>query len=188
MIEKNSFQELYPERIINIQAYKYNGFLYRQWSNARVISNSLTHVVVSLNGSIVKKYGTKSWCFSEPTIFVFPKKTMHNAIITFKPGQHFSYHYYINLASDFIFEENTIKFVDFDIDIKIYNKKSFDIVDREEFLENKEILNYPAKLEGILSNEISKIFLLFLQKKSFFSNEYLQVFIDLCQRQKCWVR
>lgn len=89
---------------------------------------------------------------------------MHNAIITFKPGQHFSYHYYINLASDFIFEENTIKFVDFDIDIKIYNKKSFDIVDREEFLENKEILNYPAKLEGILSNEISKIFLLFLQK------------------------
>ncbi len=74
MVEKNSFQELYPERIINIQAYKYNGFLYRQWSNARVISNSLTHVVVSLNGSIVKKYGTKSWRFSEPTIFVFPKK------------------------------------------------------------------------------------------------------------------
>ncbi|AJR12217.1 Protein of uncharacterised function (DUF402) [Mesomycoplasma dispar] len=185
MVEKNPLQELYPGKIINIHAYKYNGFLYRQWSNARVISNSLTHVVVNLKGSVVKKYGTKSWRFSDSTIFVFPKNTMHNAIITFKPGQNFSYHYYINLASDFIFEDDTIKFVDFDLDIKIYSKKSFDIVDRDEFLENKEIMNYPAKLDSLLSNEISKIFLLFLQQKSFFNQEYLSFFIGRCRLQKC---
>ncbi|MBG0730839.1 DUF402 domain-containing protein [Mycoplasma sp. 'Moose RK'] len=176
MIHKKKGQEIYRNKIINIQAYKYNGFLYRQWSNARVISNSKTHLVVNLKGCVVKKYGAKSWRMTEPAIFIFPKKSMHNTIITFKPGLHFSCRYYINLASDFIFEENTIKFVDFDLDIKIYNKKTFDIVDRDEFVENKVIMNYPANLDFLLSREISKIFLLHLQKKSFFNQEYLSLF------------
>lgn len=178
MIDKKLkfMQEIYPNRIINIQAYKYNGFLYRQWTNGRVISNTFSHIVVSLKGSIVKKYGVKPWRLVEPTIFVFPKKSMHNLIITHKPGSHFQYRYYINLASDFIFEDNTIKFIDFDLDIKIYNKKTFEIVDRHEFHENKIKMNYPQKLNFLLSREISKILLQLIQQKSIFNKEYLSFF------------
>ncbi|UWV81227.1 hypothetical protein [Mycoplasmopsis cynos] len=39
--------------MINIQAYKHDGFLYRQWTNAKVIFHNKRHIVLSLKGTRV---------------------------------------------------------------------------------------------------------------------------------------
>lgn len=50
---KWNFTDIKVGMQINVQAYKHNGFLYRQWSQAKVIFHNKRHIVLSLKGTKV---------------------------------------------------------------------------------------------------------------------------------------
>ncbi|MGL4357107.1 MAG: DUF402 domain-containing protein [Cetobacterium sp.] len=58
-----------------------------------------------------------------------------NATLTIKKD---GFYYYANLSSPFFFEENTIKYIDYDYDVKKYPGKKFSIVDHNNFVTNKD--------------------------------------------------
>lgn len=121
--------------LVNVQAYKYDGTLYRQWNGAKIISDDDNYVSCLLYKTKVIEQNSQKWIIKEPTLWFFAKKEFFNATITPKED---GLYYYINLASPFFFEENTIKFIDFDYDIKIYPNKYYSVVDHIDFARNKE--------------------------------------------------
>ncbi|GHU33961.1 hypothetical protein FACS1894166_10610 [Bacilli bacterium] len=58
------------------------------------------------------------------------------------------YYYYINIASPFIYENEVIKYIDFDLDFKIPDTNVANIyeLDVDEFNENKVKYNYPPEI------------------------------------------
>jgi protein associated with RNAse G/E len=58
------------------------------------------------------------------------------------------FYYYFNLASPFIYEEETIKYIDFDLDFRINDARidRMTELDINEFNENKILYKYPQKL------------------------------------------
>jgi protein associated with RNAse G/E len=56
--------------------------------------------------------------------------------------------FYVNIASPYIFEEDTLKYIDFDLDFKIIGHELNFIkkLDEHEFDENKKKYNYPDSL------------------------------------------
>jgi protein associated with RNAse G/E len=67
-------------------------------------------------------------------------------MIVSKKGNKF--YYYINIASPFIYEEEIIKYIDFDLDYRVPDAKgkSINLLDLDEFHEHSIKYKYPEKL------------------------------------------
>ncbi|WP_022935354.1 DUF402 domain-containing protein [Mesomycoplasma moatsii] len=123
------------QKFFNVQAFKYDGELYRQWNGVKVIDENDDYVCCLLYKTKVNEKNKQKWIIKEPTLWFFSKKNFFNmTIVQRKTGLH----YYINLASPFFIENENIKYIDFDFDIKIYPNKPFQIVDHYDFQKNKE--------------------------------------------------
>lgn len=169
---------------VDIQAYKYEGTLYRQWNGAKVFLNDDNFVGCLLNKTkVIEKEGQK-WIIKEPTLWFFSKKFFFN--VTILPRKEGLF-YYANLASPFFFEENTIKFIDFDYDIKIYPNKAFSIVDHIDFLRNKEQW-YDNNIVSVIYDNILQITKFVHSKEGIFDEFYIwniiQTLIDLKEIHK----
>ncbi len=123
------------KEFINIQAYKHDGTLYRQWNGTRIVNISKDYVLVLLNKTKVQESKNQKWIISEPILWFFSINDFFNVTLTTKDS---GFYYYANLSSPFFFEENTIKYIDYDYDIKKYPGKKFSIVDHNDFLANEK--------------------------------------------------
>ncbi|MCU4706376.1 DUF402 domain-containing protein [Mycoplasma sp. CSL7503-lung] len=181
---KWDFSKVQIGQMVNIQAYKHNGKLYRQWSNAKIIFHNKRHIVLSLKGTRVvetsKNY--KGWKYKEDAIWFFPKDSLYNTIVLIK--RKLGYSYYTNLASRPIFEDNTIKFIDYDLDIKSYPNRDLQIVDKEEFKENSKLYNYPEQLKKDIYNELTEVITLYNKDEYFFNEGIIAYYLELMLKDK----
>ena len=68
-------------------------------------------------------------------------------------------YYYCNIASPFIIEEGTIKYIDYDLDLRIFPDGEYKILDQMEYNYHKRILNY-----YIRPHELISIYCAFLER------------------------
>ncbi|WP_373435973.1 DUF402 domain-containing protein [Metamycoplasma equirhinis] len=142
-IQKNHRKLFEMGEIITIQAFKYDGSLYRQYEGAKIVANFDDFVVVLLIKSKVMEDNI-NWVVSDPILFFFAKNKFYNASITLNKRK--DNYIYINLASPFFIEDGIIKYIDFDIDIKSYVDKDFNVIDWQDFKESIVKYNYSLKL------------------------------------------
>ncbi|EGV00153.1 DUF402 domain-containing protein [Mycoplasmopsis columbina] len=167
--------------IINVQAYKYNGELYRQWNGVKVLRNTEQHYVLFLSKTKVAETKKRDWIYRDPVIWFLPKNEMSNALVLLKPKNNYIY---INLSSKPIYEDNTIKFIDFDIDVKKYPGKNLSIVDLEEFDENRKKYNYPLELVNRIEKALEDVVNKHLNKEYYNSQEIIDYYINLAKKDK----
>ena len=157
------------QHFVDVQAFKYDGTLYRQWNGTKIILDNEDYVGCLLNKTkVIEKDGQK-WVIKEPTLWFFSKKKFFNTTINAKED---GLYFYTNLASPFFFEDNTIKFIDFDYDIKIYPNKPFLVVDHIDFARNKEKW-YDENITDVIYKNIAIISQLFYMKKEIFIEKYV---------------
>ncbi len=137
------------QKFINIQAFKYDGKLYRQWNGAKVIDEDKEFCYCLLYKTKVTEDNGQKWVIKEPTLWFFSKKNFYNVLITCRED---GLYYYINLASPFYVEDSTIKYIDFDLDIKIYPDKPFQIIDQNDFQKNMEKIYNQEIVNAIYKN------------------------------------
>ncbi|BDX52439.1 DUF402 domain-containing protein [Metamycoplasma equirhinis] len=142
-IQKNHRKLFEMGEITTIQAFKYDGSLYRQYEGAKIVANFDDFVVVLLIKSKVMEDNI-NWVVSDPILFFFAKNKFYNASITLNKRK--DNYIYINLASPFFIEDGIIKYIDFDIDIKSYVDKDFNVIDWQDFKESIVKYNYSLKL------------------------------------------
>lgn len=159
--------------IINVQAYKHNGILYRQWNGVKVINNTIDGIILYMFKTKVKEKNKRSWSVSEPVIWKFWKNEFYNSTSLLRD---IGPHYYVNLASPPVFENNTLKFIDYDLDIKKYPKTRIKIVDQKEFDNNKIKLNYSNKLILKIKKTTEIIFDKLKNKEGFFDKNKIKYF------------
>lgn len=178
------FSKLKIGSMINVQAYKHNGFLYRQWNGAKVIFQNKRHIVLFLYGTKVTEFNRENngWKYNENAIWFLPKNSFYNAIVLFK--ENIGKYYYINMASKPIFEDNTIKFIDYDLDIKCYPGKNLQVVDREEFSQNSKLMNYSDEIKTKIYEEIKNIIEDYNSFSYFFNDEIIDYYLEILLKDK----
>ncbi len=163
-------------KFLNVQAFKYNGELYRQWNGVKIISNNSNFVSCLLYKTKVVERNGQKWIIKEPTLWFFSKKDFFNLTVLWRKT---GLYYYINLASPFFIEKDTIKYIDFDLDIKIYPSKPFQIVDQLDFAKNKEKW-YDEKTIKVIYENLVNIAKKYQRKDDFFDEYYVyQTFENL---------
>ena len=65
-----------------------------------------------------------------------------------------SIYYYCNLSSPYVMDAEGVKYIDYDLDVKVFPSGDKVILDRDEFDFNKLDYGYGDKLIAIIENEL----------------------------------
>ena len=79
-------------------------------------------------------------------------------------------YYYCNIASPFIIEENTVKYIDYDLDLRIFPSGEYKVLDRLEYKYHKKIMNYPPELDKVINNALDELIKCYIDGEKYFSN------------------
>ena len=106
------------------------------------------------NKTLVIESDGSYWKTKEPAILYFFKDRWYNIIVQLKKN---GIYYYCNIASPFIIEDNTIKYIDYDLDLRVFPNGSYKILDRMEYKYHKKIMHYSKELDYIINEALDEL-------------------------------
>jgi len=163
-----------------IQCYKHNGKVHRCWSEAIVLEVKKDYIVFGNNKTLVTNAEGTSWKTKEPAIMYFFKDKWYNIIAQMKKD---GIYYYCNIATPFILEENTIKYIDYDLDLRIFPNGEYKILDKLEYKYHKKLMNYSDDLDFVIKNALKNLISDYESKSIMFdekaNNEYCNQYLQI---------
>lgn len=151
-----------------IQCYKQNGQINGEWGEAILLEENDRFLVFGNDKTFVKEVDGSIWKTKEPAIIYFFKDEWFNIIVQLKKT---GIYYYCNVASPFIIEDDTIKYIDYDLDLRIFSNGRFKILDKKEYELNSAIMNYSNDLKLCIKIGLDRLINLYKNKSCFFDAE-----------------
>ena len=145
---------------LQVHCYKHNGSLHRVCDEATVLEVGDDYLICANNKTKMTEKETifdkyyHSYRTKEPAILFFYKKSWFNIIGQLKEK---GIYYYCNIASPYIIDDGLIKYIDYDLDLRIYPDGAFKILDRKEYNIHKKILGYDKKIDKVVNHELSNL-------------------------------
>lgn len=139
---------------IVLQSYKHDQSLHRIWEQATVLEENDEFIVVANKRTKVIEANGRYWYTKEPSVSYFYKDRWYNVIGIIKPT---GVSYYCNISSPVLVDEEALKYIDYDLDIKVIADGSYTILDRNEYKKHQRIMNYPVSICRILENEMEDL-------------------------------
>ena len=135
-----------------IHCYKHNGQIYKSWKNAYVLDIKKDCLILGNENVLVTKQDGRTWHTKEPAIMFFYTNRWFNIIAQLKQNGLF---YYCNIASPFVIDERIVKYIDYDLDLRVFNDGAFKILDRNEYNYHKKLMKYPKEINYIIKEELT---------------------------------
>lgn len=135
-----------------IHSYKHDGNIHRSWDEAILLEETEDYMVFGNNHTKVIESDGRTWKTREPAIMFFYKKFWFNVIGQLKED---GIYYYCNMASPYLIENKTIKYIDYDLDLRVFPDGAFKVLDRGEYRYHKELMNYPESIDKILKDDLT---------------------------------
>lgn len=139
---------------IVLQSYKHDHSLHRIWEQATVLEDTEEYIIVANKRTKVIESNGRFWYTKEPSVSFFFKNHWYNVIGIIKPS---GVSYYCNMSSPTLVDEEAIKYIDYDLDVKVVVDGTISILDRNEYKKHQRIMNYPESICNILENEIEDL-------------------------------
>ncbi len=135
-----------------LHSYKHDKTLHRVWKNETILDENDEYILVANKRTRVVESNGRYWYTKEPSVAVFFKNQWFNVIgIIKRTGVCF----YCNLSSPILQDDEALKYVDYDLDIKVNEDFSYNLLDINEYNRNKERMDYPEDIKNILTMELS---------------------------------
>ena len=161
-----------------IHCYKHNGKVHRTWNEATVLEDSDEWLVCGNDHVKVVEDDGRSHRTNEPAIMFFYKKRWFNIIAQLKP---FGLFYYCNIASPYVMDENIIKYIDYDLDLRVFPDGGFRVLDKNEYKYHKKIMHYSDDIDFIVKKELEQ---LIEMKKNPFNQETIDKYNKIYEEVK----
>lgn len=139
---------------LEIHCYKHNGKLHRQWDEAVVLDIYDDYIVFGNNRTTVVDSDGKVWKTKEPAIMFFFRDRWFNIIGQLKD---YGIYFYCNIATPVLIDNKVIKYIDYDLDLRVFPNGSFKILDRMEYKYHKKQMHYSNRLDFILKYELGNL-------------------------------
>ena len=139
---------------LEIHCYKHNGNLHRQWDEAVLLDIKDDYMVFGNNKTYVIDSDGKVWRTKEPAIMFFFKDRWFNIIGQLKD---YGIYFYCNIATPFLIDEKVIKYIDYDLDLRVFPDGGFKILDRNEYNYHKKIMHYSDDIDKIVNESLQEL-------------------------------
>lgn len=138
----------------NIHSYKHDSKIHRAWDEAVLLEIHDDYLIFGNEKTKVTESDGRTWRTKEPAVLYFFKDKWYNIIGQYKKD---GIYYYCNIASPYIIEQDTIKYIDYDLDLRVFPDGSFKVLDCGEYKYHKSLMSYPKVLDKILKEELSNL-------------------------------
>ena len=171
-----------------VHCYKHDGSFHRVCDEATILEIT-DNVIVCANhkSRITEKVAngkTKSYRTKETAIMFFYKDSWFNVIAQLKPN---GLYYYCNIASPYIIDDGIIKYIDYDLDLRVYPSGAFRVLDRNEYGFNKNKMKYSKKIDAIVKYELSRLIEMKKEGAGPFHNSRIEEYNKMYEKIKNWV-
>jgi len=168
-----------------IQCYKHDGKIHREWDEAIVLDIKKDYIIFGNNKTTVTESQGTWWKTKEPAIMYFFKDKWFNIISQLKKD---GIYYYCNIATPFIIEEGTIKYIDYDLDLRIFPKGEYKILDNLEYEYHKKVMKYSKDLDKVIKLALKELIDEYLKGSIMFNagknKSYCQLYMQLKEEEK----
>ena len=139
---------------LKIECFKHNGFLDQTSEEATVVFFSLEMLIVANDRTKLIEHNGESHCTGEPAVLFFYKHKWFNVIGQLKKNGLF---YYCNIATPYIIDGRTIKYIDYDLDLRVFPDGSFRVLDCNEYKYHRHLMKYSKDLNDIIKDSLSEL-------------------------------
>ena len=159
-----------------IHSYKHNGNIHRAWDEAVLLEEKDNYLIFGNNCTVVTEADGRTWNTKEPAIMYFYKDRWFNVISQFKSD---GIYYYCNMASPFLIEDNAIKYIDYDLDLRVFNDNTYKILDKSEYKYHKVKMDYPEEIDIILKRELNELIKMVEKKEGPFDKKNVEKKLEI---------
>ena len=136
---------------ITIQSYKHDGKIHRTWRDTMVLKTT-EHAIIGVNNhTLVTENDGRRWVTREPAIVYFHKKYWFNIIAMIREN---GVCYYCNLASPFVVDNEALKYIDYDLDVKVFADGEKRLLDVDEYERHRKDMKYSDDIDYILKENV----------------------------------
>lgn len=168
-----------------IHCYKHDGKIYRSWDEAVLLDIHKDYLVFGNNKTLVTEQEGQMWRTKEPAVIYFFRNKWFNIIAQMKTD---GVYYYCNIATPFIIEEGTIKYIDYDLDLRVFPDGEYKVLDELEYEYHKKQMGYSNDLDKVIRNGLKELLkeyngfgFMFNREKNY---KYLEEYFKLIEENK----
>lgn len=158
-----------------IQCYKHNGKIHRAWDEAVVLDIKDDYMVFGNNKTKVTESEGTTWRTKEPAIMYFFENKWYNVIAQMKKD---GIYYYCNIATPYLIEEDTIKYIDYDLDLRIFPKGEYKVLDKLEYQYHKKKMNYSDDLDLVINSAMDELINDYVNGLKIFNEELNKMYLE----------
>lgn len=156
--------------IVQIHSYKHNGHIHRVWQETMVLKSTPKIIIGANERTLVTESDGRTWLTREPSITYFHTELWFNIICMLRED---GVYYYCNMSSPFVFDNNAIKYIDYDLDVKVFPDMSYTLLDEDEYEQHKAEMDYPPVIDRILKANVNKLISWIQQRRGPFAPDFI---------------
>lgn len=160
---------------IQVQSYKHNGTLHRIWEETVVLKGTSNVVIGGNDRILVKESDGRHWRTREPAICYFDSEKWFNTIGMIRAD---GIYYYCNLGTPFTWDQEALKYIDYDLDIKVFPDMTYCILDEDEYEEHRKSMNYPQAIDNIIKASMTELISWITQRKGPFDPNFVEMWYE----------
>lgn len=146
--------ELTKGMSVSIQSYKHNQQIHRVWKNTRIIEKTDTLLLTAHKKTRVIESNGRTWYTKEPALCYFYDNLWFNVIAMFKKD---GVYYYCNLSSPYLYDNEAVKYIDYDLDVKVFPDGTYRVLDENEYKFHLKKMEYPDEIQNIIEEELKNL-------------------------------
>ncbi len=166
--------------MIYIQSFKHDGSLHRTWAKGYVIEANNQRIVCVTNKTWVSESDGRKWITREPAICFFYPDKWYNVISMIRKTGIF---YYVNIASPSIYDGESLKNIDYDLDVKVNPQMECMILDEDEYDQHGFEMGYSEELKKAIEKGMNQVLDCIEKENSPFDHdEVLRIYNEYLKR------
>lgn len=167
---------------LELHCYKHNGKINSTSDRITILDIKDDYIVCGDYKTTITDSDGSTRKTKEPAIMFFYKNRWFNVLAQFKKQGLF---YYCNIATPYLIDDKIIKYIDYDLDLRVFPDGGFKILDKNEYNYHKKIMHYSDELDKIVKSELSSLIELKRANKGPFDknivNEYYEEYIKIAE-------
>ena len=158
---------------MTIHCYKHNGRIHRVWDEAIILDVKDDVLVAANYKTKVTESDGHSHKTAEPAIIFFYKNRWFNIIAQLKKK---GLYYYCNIATPYLIDDNIIKYIDYDLDLRVFPDWGYRVLDKNEYNYHKQLMKYPPEIDTILKRELNELIDMEKKRQGPFDKQVIDIY------------
>ncbi len=160
---------------IQIHSYKHNGRIHRVWQETMILKGTKNIVIGANEKTLVTESDGRTWLTREPSICYFHAEHWFNIICMLRED---GVYYYCNMSSPFVYDNHALKYIDYDLDVKVFPDMSYTLLDEDEYEQHRKEMAYPEVIDKILKRNVTKLISWIQQRRGPFAPDFIEVWTN----------